>query len=293
MAAASCGKTEAEAPLRPLQEGEIAFGAGGFNAQILTRSVNETTISTLEEEGFAVTALYSGSGASLFTSTAAMDEGYFRPQGGPYFYPEEGTLDFHACYPPSQSLDIQDDGEVLLHCTASSDADIAVASKYGTARQKGAVQLDFSHILCQSRILCRGRNPDIVYFLKEIKVLTPSQGTYSLTNEAWSDNEEMTTVQRFSNAAGMQINSLPDEGTPAADWASQIPGEMTLDIVWDCRTSEGGYVIDSYERYLTLQTEPGKKVIYTLTLGEDVSEIKISTKVTEWETEDISETVTF
>ena len=218
-----------------LEPNEIAFRASSVD----TKAFSEATATSLQS-GWNCLALTSD-GTTLFNTALTYEAPIYRVSGKTYYYPLGKTMDFYGCYPTSLAIDA---GTKSIAYSQNPDTDLIVAKQTGVSAQSEAVSMDFSHALSQVDMKVKGSDTKADYFLKNLYLSTPANGTYVFADDEWTSLGTVTEYSYYTNAgASVSTSSYQAFGGPM----SFIPGTAKLRAVWECRNKGEATVIGSYD----------------------------------------------
>ena len=259
-----------------LEPNEIAFRASSVG----TKAFTEATATSLQS-GWNCLALMSD-GTQMFNTALSYQSGIYRVSGKTYYYPLDKTMEFYGCYPTSLNINA---GTKSIEYAQNPDTDLIVAKKTDISAQSDAVSMEFSHALSQVDIKVKGSDANADYFLKNIYLLTPADGTYAFTDNAWTSLGTATEYSYYTNAgAAVSTSAYQAFGSPM----SFIPGPAKLRAVWECRNKNEDTVIGSYNVTVNVNLQQGVHSTLNLTLpNSDAKEINLSVNVQAWNTENI------
>ena len=257
-----------------LEPNEIAFRASSVG----TKAFTEATATSLQS-GWNCLALMSD-GTQMFNTALSYQSGIYRVSGKTYYYPLGKTMEFYGCYPTSLNIDA---GTKSIEYAQNPDTDLIVAKKTGLSAQSDAVSMEFSHALSQVDMKVKGSDTNADYFLKNLYLLTPADGTYAFTDNGWTSLGTATEYSYYTNAGAIVSTSVYQAFGSSMSF---IPGPAKLRAIWECRNKNEDTVIGSYDVTVDVNLQQGMHSTLNLTLpNSDAKEINLSVTVQAWKTE--------
>lgn len=285
LALVSCAKEQTPSPVNPGAT-PIVFGSP---AVLATKSVTESTVSTIQTDGFNVACVKSDNSV-YFNSKAVWESAnsYYNPAatGNVYYYPNSGTVSFYACHPVSESISVTS-GAATIAYTQSGSKDLVVAKKTGVSAQSSSVALTFDHALAKCIVTAKGDDPKVTYKLKSVSLNAPATGTYAFATSTWTPGTA-SAVSFYSDASGMDIST--SAATAVATPLTFVPGKLVLTASWECYI--GTELVGSYTASTAAVTEAnavnlqqGKENTINLTLkNADAKTITFTVSLNAWGT---------
>lgn len=261
------------------EPGRIVFRAEN-NA---TKSVVESTASTLESNGFKVAAV---TGTTTFFNENVSwnsSEDWFET-ATTYYYPSTST-DFYAVYPKTQAITVTT-GVATLSYTSDNNTDLVAAKSTGVSARSTALPLTFDHILSQLVVKCQGSDTNADYVVKSVSVANTNAATYAYAAGTWSgtNKSKVTSVVSSNTAASTAFMTTMGEAVTV------VPAEVDLRITWDCK--QGDIIVGSYDRTVSFTPTIGKICTVNCTLSnEDAETVVFEVALNAWGTE--SQNITF
>lgn len=258
------------------EPGRIVFCAEN-NA---TKSVVESTASTLESNGFKVAAV---TGTTTFFNENVSwnsSEDWFET-ATTYYYPSTST-DFYAVYPKTQAITVAT-GVATLSYTSDNNTDLIAAKSTGVSARSTALPLTFDHILSQLVVKCQGSDTNVDYVVKSVSVANTNAATYAYATGTWSgtNKSKVTSVVSSNTSASTAFMTTMGEAVTV------VPAEVDLRIIWDCK--QGSTVVGSYDETVSFTPTVGKVCTVNCTLpNKDAKSIKFTINVNPWGEENIN-----
>lgn len=219
-------------PCRPelFPERSIVFGVKAGGAGPISDSAS------LLESGF--TSVGVSGGKVLFNETAVLVKGedYFAPNAQMirrYYFPAPpATVDFFACFPPTQAVDVDNEGNAFIRYTQAGDTDLLAAARTCVTSSGGSVPLNFDHILSRVEFRCDVTAAEGFSFtLNSVSVEVPQTAVYSFSDEAWHELSGLCLEEFISDpveagggsALGTRRTFIPGEYDIKAEWTVTCP----------------------------------------------------------------------
>ena len=241
-------------------------------------------------ESFAVSAYYNasaslpGSSAYFTDLTATKRASFWEPSSNEY-WPLEGRLDFHAFSPASASgVSISSNGVTATGYTITSEQQMTTDLCYASAvvpdcdAHPAAVPMAFSHALTQ--VVVRVKAAD--YYSNVSLALTSLSlgGIYSVgdfNNGEWTNQATAYTYALSSTRTELTYDANENPEIKEVSKSVFIPQELAHNATMSIRycitqtISDKTYTLTNPVTIPLCNTvnewEPGKKYIYTLTIG--------------------------
>lgn len=287
LALASCEKFATMNSSTP-DNGEIRFGTTGIRVE--TKAFSETTVSTLQGDGFNVAAIIDADGDAMFNKAVAYESttGLYTVPNEHYYYPNTGTMSFYAAHPLGQAITING-GAASLAYSQNADIDLVAAKATAVAKQPTAVMLTFDHLLSQIDVTAKGENATVDYKLKNVTVTAPNGGTYTYTDDKWALSTTPGDYSVYSNASGMAVSTAANTAVGSA--MTFMPSDVSINVVWECFNKVDKTLISSNDQTISVSLIRGKHSTLNLILPSNASEIKFTIDVNPWATESLDITV--
>lgn len=271
-----CGRTLVYEDAVP-KKGEIRFGVKGV--LIDTKSVSETSVSSLVGNGFNCAAVFDDDNSVMYNTSVAQSDDYFRVPDKPYFFPAVGTMSFYAVYPKTQSI-AMDGAVALTDYSQNAVSDLVVAKNENVGKQSDAVNLPFDHILSQVSVRCKGSDTSVDYVVKSIILTAPNGGTYDISNGEWITRGGQTDYTYFNG--NKTVSTIAK--TSVGESMSFVPGEIGLRVVWSCdEKGASTNVIAEYDESTSVVLVQGKRSTLNVTLpNSDAKEIVLNLSLNDW-----------
>lgn len=274
---AACGK-EPVVPVVAPEQGVICFGDCTVGVEVETRAYAENKAADILANGFGC-ACVTSQGVTVFNEKCEWNsgKGVYMPLRSPYYYPNEGTVDFFAVYPASTDVALSS-GAASLSWTENPDADLLTAARTGVSKETGTVALAFGHALSLMRFRAVGTDAAVTYRVKSVAVECPASGTYSFSNSGWTPSGNSVTVDDYSG--NLVLSGTTD--IPGA--VTVIPSTPVVKVSWDCLSD--GALVASYSESKALSEAllPGQECSVTLRLpNRDAVGIVLDITVTGWD----------
>lgn len=266
-----------EAPIRfSVREGSVS-GAG------VTRSVSESTLSSLQMGGMYVTATRGtrGTDESIYMECVRHDVAD-NASTSSYFWPSEetGRLSFYALN-VQKTPAFKKGSTAVTVPVAPGDGDVIAAFSDSLATLHGEpVTLDFRHVLARLYdIKLSTSDAAARAFIKSITV-TPAwdAGNYDFT-AAKVTGSTAGTAQGISVPASLEFNSTPRSVGQAAVDRLVVEGNVTVKITYTLKRN--GYE-DTMTVTGSVNLPAGKKTTITGVLSDDASGIALAVTVQPW-----------
>lgn len=247
---------------------EIRFSV---SQELLTKSYEETTAITLED-GFRTRATMDTDKSTMFDAMVTRTGGEWKPAGGGYHFPQEGTLSFHAVYPAEQTIETDSQGNAsLTYDAAGAETDLVTAYRKNISGTEEPVQLSFKHVLSRVQFLCRAMDESYEFKLTELQVSAPKGGTYKYESDTWEPQDDMT----FTLYSGTGTDIPSTDATPLGTTMTFIPGEITIKACWTCTNISNPAIYTTSEETVTTTLEQGTAYQMTLLLPKKEPEVII------------------
>lgn len=274
----------AEAPAVVTGKQQIVFGlAGNDFLSMKSKAVTESTVATVEENGFKVAGVTSEN-TVLFNEVAkkVSDKEYYSTDT-PYYYPTTGTTSFYAVYPNAEVIDVTE-GVATVAYTSDGNKDFIVASATGVSASDESVALAFAHALSQVSFTAIGSDPNVTYKVESVTLTAPATGTYAYANNKWTDGTASSYT--YVNEATEVSTS---EATALGAAQTHLPTTLNVAVSWKCYS--GGALVGEYTKDADFTPTMGKKCMVNLTLPNAAAKpITFTITVADWgeETRDIT-----
>lgn len=245
-------------------DNEIRFGDAGLVVE--TKAFTETTNTTLRTNGFNVAAIIDSDKSTMFNKAVTYSGGAFRVPGEKYYFPETGTMSFYAAYPKTQAITVKN-GAATLSYSHNTSNDLIAAKATSIYEQSTDVMMAFDHILSQVSIKAQGKETSVDYKIKSVKITAANGGTYAYTEEKWTPNPTTQTYTVFSDPTGKAVSTstMTDVGSAM----SFIPGNIKLNVVWECYDKGTTKVIYSKDVTTDVTLPQGEHTTLKLSLPFD------------------------
>lgn len=270
--AASCSRQELTGTRSRVP---ITFGVRGIRGTLPSRAVVESDAATLENGGFNVAAMVSGTSALFFSDIARYSgEGLYETESVHYF-PYGQTLDIFAVSPPSFDVSLAG-GQAVVEYVQDGSTDLIASEMYGMDAEHTPVALTFKHILSQMSIFCKGIDPTVDYELTSVVVSSPESGNYSFLSGQW----EAGTLK--GRELLCEPSAVPSDSPSAAgETATYLPGMVNVAVSWNCL--KDGVTVGSYEGGIVVELSEGVRHSIVLNLpANGLDRIVWSIAVNEW-----------
>lgn len=276
----SCSKDNFLTVFRP-DEGEIFFGTVGISG--VTKAVSESTVSSLQKDGFKAAVVLDREKTLMFNSALTYNAGYYSVQGEKYYYLNTGTISAYAVYPIKEMIEVNSGVASVLY-NHDPEEDLIVAKAEGVSKQDDAIGLDFEHALSQIIIKCRGLDPGVDYVLKNIEIIAPESGTYQFGDGKWTNLGAQSSNTYYTGSGG----SVPtDSYQQFGESMTFIPGEIKLRVEYDCKNKYDQTVLASYDQTVGVIVKAGERTTLNLMLpNNDVEGFQFSVSVSSWSDKD-------
>lgn len=279
----SCNKLSAslETPYAAL-EGEIYFGSKGLG--ISTKAVTETTVSSLQTDGFnAAVCIDNDDNDVMFNEKVTYDSGIWKVSDQKFYYPLAYTISAYAVYPSSRTVTVESGAASVVY-TQKAEEDLVVAKVVNISKQADAIELGFQHALAQVKVKCQGTDASADYELKTIEFTAPAGGVYQFADNQWTNLGDGTPYTYYTNAgASVSTSSMQAFG----ESMTFVPSQATIRVVWDCKNKVDHTVVGSYDQSVTASLTAGNCSTFNLSLpNADAAEITFTVSVDAWENEE-------
>lgn len=276
----SCSKENSITAFHP-DEGEIFFGTVGVSG--LTKAVSESTVSTLQENGFKAAVVLDKDKTVMFNSALAYNAGYYSVQGEKYYYLDTGTISAYAVYPINEVIEVNS-GVATIAYNQNPVEDLIVAKAEGVAKQDEAIGLDFEHVLSQVLIKCKGKDSGVDYVLKNIEIIAPESGTYQFGSGEWADIGTQTSYTYYTND-GETVST--ENYQSVGESMTFIPGQVKLRVVYECKNKYDNSLLASYDQTVSVPVKSGERTTLNLLLpNNDVDGFQFTVSVSSWSEEE-------
>lgn len=227
-----------------------------------TKSFAETTVTTLQREGFGCMSYLSGSQTLYLDNDVVYDGQNYIFRGVCYYYPLEGALDFYAVYPKGLEMGLNRAGGFQVAFDHDPDADLVVACTSGMTRLSGEVAFEFNHVLANVGFRCRGGDADVDYMLLSLELITGASGIYDASRGEWTVGDAVVS-ERFAPVGETALS-----GTYSAfgGYVSCIPAAASVRARWKCLDKDAGAVLAEYDQSVPVTLVPGCRSTFNLTL---------------------------
>lgn len=290
------------------QKAEIKLGTVVSN----TTRADVTDLTELQKADVGFTVYAYNSGATEFATVTATDMSTFINgkkatfsnsawdiEDGPYYWPLTDNIHFFAYgNPGTGTLNYAGPAgsnkyPTLTYTVAGVDAqtDLVVASITDQTKTKSSsgVTLKFAHILTQINFNVKAGDSN-TYKLKTLSISgVKNKGTYDFGKGAWEAQEGTATYAHTITAEGIEATT---SGTSIASAWMLMPQEMpategtvSINVSYDIYDTNSKLIAEVSSTAIDLKGtqawEPGKKVLYTLTLTNQA--VKVSLSVPEFD----------
>lgn len=245
-----------------------------------TKSFAETTVATLQREGFGCMSYLSGSQTLYLDNDVVYDGQNYIFKDVSYYYPLEGALDFYAVYPGGLEMGLDRDCGFQVAFDHDPDADLVVAYAPGRTRLCGEVAFEFNHVLANVGIRCRGGDADVDYKLLSLELVTGASGIYNFSRGEWTAGDAVVSEQ-FAPAGETDLS-----GTYRAlgGYMSCIPAAASVRARWRCLDKTSGAVLSEYDQSVPVTLVPGCRSTFNLTLpNSKAMRIDCAVNVAAWD----------
>lgn len=286
------------------QKAEIKLGTVVSN----TTRAAVTDLTELQKADVGFTVYAYNSGATEFADATAADMGAFiangkkatfssgawKIEGSPYYWPLTDNIHFFAYGNPGTGTLVyagptgSNKYPTITYTVAGVDAqtDLVVASITDQTKTKssGGVTLKFAHILTQINFNVKAGDSN-TYKLKALSISgVKNQGTYDFGKGAWEAQEGTATYAHTITAEGIEATT---SGTSIASAWMLMPqdmptaeGTVSINVSYDIYDANSKLIAEVSSTAIDLKEtqawEPGKKVLYTLTLTNQAVEVSLS-----------------
>ncbi len=309
---ASCTKTELMTPEE--YRNPIAFE----NFIHKTTKAAEAVETTVEANGFGVSAFYTNTSSSTSTYFENIDVTYNSTKDRyptTYYWPIDGTMAFYAVYPKDKT--ITSSTKTIDSYTTEGAEDLMIATALSencathcTANPNTPVALAFSHILTQVYFEIKGEEAVNNYKVEKIVLEAKNGATYTYSSGAWTAPSTAKTYTYYAPSTAVTFNgsSYVVFGTKAANSLMLIPqSDVTVKVYYTVETPAGavlskfnedattnGHQYKSFTASSSTVTTDvdwakGQIVKYQLTLPIGVNPIEFTATVNAWTTETAQE----
>lgn len=268
LSAVSCSKQE-----QPVwSDNRIAFRAGGpgVDLDIRTRTVSETTASTLESSGFYVSAVTgsAGSESSVWNSVSFTKDGtYF--EGDKYWPNSNPSYKFYAS---SLAITYAAAGSTV---NASNTSDV-VCSYMASPTYKSPNTFIFEHIFARIGDVTVSARDGYTITGVSVSITPKTGGVYNMrTGSGQSDGTGWSSVT--TGSATNIANATP--GTKSND-LYLVPGNYDIAFSWTA--SKGGYSEAQSRTIKNVAVTGGKVNSFSAGLTGSASEIEFGVSITPW-----------
>lgn len=177
---------------------------------------------------------------------------------------------------------------------ADKQKDFVVAKLQNQGKSDNAIQLSFAHALTQVNFSAVGDKAGFTYTVNSIKIVNVAKtGIYSFSDGQWTTEAPFATSYEYPiNSANKAIDGIVSKDLDVTDNTLMLmPQAMNADakIVISYTVSDATGVVyatdeNGFEISLAgkIDWEPGKKVRYTLTLGNGAVSMKFAPVVGPW-----------
>ena len=228
-----------------------------------SKTVTETSLDDLSDNGFKVLAKVNSDQSTLFNTLVQKENGVWKVPGKKYYFPTGATMDFYALYPGNEEIALTgEDKKATLGYTVTTNDDLVAASALGVTPTTSAIPLEFSHILSQMAFTFVRSDMTLDYTLNSIVIKAPKTGTFDFASGCWNNlSDNPTDFPVIPSGSTLTISS---SATQAGDMMTFIPGNLTAAISWSC--SQDGKEIATYKANVEFTAVQGKKTIIECTL---------------------------
>lgn len=276
MGVAACLSCQKQYGEGAVSSGEIYFTTENVVVDMETKAFVEANSGSLQANGWRCAAV-TGSGITMFDEELSYVSGVYKA-GCAYYYPEQSNVSFYGVFPKSQPISVDGDAASLQYAQ-NADTDLVVAKALDVAKSDNAVLMDFSHILAQTRISCKGIDENVEYKLKSIKIYMPDGASYSYADESWGNHGPQTEYTLFSGS----MDIATDNFTLAVQPCTFIPGFTRLNVSWECYNKGTTTLVGSYEQELEGKLEQGRNSHVKLSLPNSTGKaIRYETRISDW-----------
>lgn len=310
---ASCTKTELLTTDNDLNP--IAFE----NFIHKTTKAAEAVETTVEANGFGVSAFYTNTSSSTSTYFENIDVTYNSTKDRyptTYYWPIDGTMAFYAVYPNDKTINSTNKTIDSYATEGAEDLMIATAlsencATHCTANPNAPVALAFSHILTQVYFEIKGEEATNKYKVEKIVLDAKNVATYTYSDGSWtapSTAKTYTYKDSQSSPAEFTGSSYVVYGTKADNSLMLIPqSNVTVNVYYTVETPAGAvlskfnedddtnhhmcksFVASSSSVDTDVDWAKGQIVKYQLTLPIGVNPIEFTATVNAWTTETAQE----
>lgn len=245
-----------------------------------TKSFEETTVTTLQHEGFNCMSYLSGSGTLYFDNDVIYDGQNYIFKDVSYYYPLEGALDFYAFYPKGLKAGMNQQKAFQVAFDHDPDADLVVAAAYGRTRLSGEVVFEFDHVLANVGLKCKAGDPDVDYKLLSLELVCGASGIYDVGRGLWAIGSNVVSEQ-FARST----ETLTGTYRLLGDYVSCIPAAASVRAKWKCIDKNTGTVLAEYDQSVPVNLVPGCRSTFNLTLpNSKAMKIDCVVAVSSWDT---------
>lgn len=285
-ALASCQKEKPEnSSIERNLEAPIRFSVGESSVSVtgLTRSVSESTLSSLQKGGMYVTATRGirGTDESVYMECVRHDV-VDNASTSSYFWPSEGTgrLSFYALNVQKTPV-FKKGGTAVTVPVAPVDGDVIAAFSDSLATSHGEpVTLDFRHVLARLYDIKLSTSDAAARAFVNSITVTPAwdAGNYDFT-AAKVTGATAGTAQSISVPASLEFNSTPGSVGQSVVDRLVVEGNVTIKITYTLKRN-------GYEATMTgtgsVNLTAGKKTTINGVLSDDARGISLAVTVQPW-----------
>lgn len=284
-AVVSCSKRSG---IVEMQSNEIIFGVeNGLEINATTKAITQTTVETLENDGFYVSAMQLDEGSYI---SDILDNVYVEKVGNVwkdsvqkrYFPIGDYTYAFFAAYSSCWPICISDN---WFYYELDSSGDDLVTAYTESEPKLAPVMLTFNHALAQASFTVKGTDQEADYYLNSITLKYPYIGEFDIGSNEWLDTggEHASTLYSGS-AKKISTTTHTAIGTSMAF----LPGEVEIRVCWTCKLKGTDFIIAEYDKNASISLVQGVKSQVDIMLPDNnAAKLGFSVVVNAWETKHV------
>lgn len=210
-----------------------------------TTKATEATASTLQSNGFKVSAYYTPASGTAGYYFQNLEVSYSTDRyPTTYYWPIDGTMDFYAVYPKGKTIT---DKTIASYSTEGAE-DLLGAVKTGEScadhnTTKSTVALQFNHLLTQVYFEIKGEEAVNSYNVEKIVLEAKNGATYTFSNGSWttpSTAKTYTYKDSQSSPVAFTGSSYAVYGTKVDNSLMLIPQQdVTVKVYYTVKTPTG------------------------------------------------------
>lgn len=243
----------------------------------------------VRQNGFSVSAYYNASEDSHTWYFRNLEVSYDNSGfNTAYYWPMSGTMDFYAVYPKGK---VVTEAAAIENYTTNGYEDLMIAKTMGEDCDShnavsSNVNLEFRHVLTQIYFSAKGAEASNRYLITGITIQAKDNSSYEF-RYSWTTPASPRTYTYSNSSQSFTGNESHVYGSKEANSLMLIPQSgATVKVEYQVYTTDDvlivSYTGENAKTFTAGSWEPGKTILYDLTLPLGANPVVLSASVVNW-----------